>query len=214
MENIFEIASKISTPLALSGLFAAILFFICRQIIAKNIFPSLTRTAGRKVIIIIITGLFGLALLAMVLGFIGFLVTQLKGETKNITQPLSNTDVEYAGQVIDDDGNPINGAIVQIRDERGNIQEKRTDSVGGYQYVMSPSSNSACINVSATNYEKKERCLPPSQTGREPFVLQRSQTIVLQRSQTKPTPTPRPKPPPIDRKEEIRKTMRKTDPPM
>ena len=46
MGKIFEIASQVSTPLALAGFFAAVLFFVFRQIVAKNIFPRLTAAIG------------------------------------------------------------------------------------------------------------------------------------------------------------------------
>jgi len=42
MTSIFDITSKVSTPLALAGVVVAVLFFIFRHIIKKNIFPTLT----------------------------------------------------------------------------------------------------------------------------------------------------------------------------
>ncbi len=77
MEKIFEIASQVSTPLALAGFFAALVFFIFRQIVAKNIFPRLTAAIGADLLKLIIDRLFVLALVAMVLGFIGYVVPQL-----------------------------------------------------------------------------------------------------------------------------------------
>lgn len=74
MHEIFELASRISTPLALGGFVAAVLFFIFRQILKKNIFPSLTRSASAEVIKVIIDRLFVLALVAMVLGFAGYIL--------------------------------------------------------------------------------------------------------------------------------------------
>lgn len=77
MDKIFELATSISTPLALSGFFAAIVFYIFRQIVAKNIFPKLTAAVGARVLRFIIEKLFILALVAMVLGFIAYLATVL-----------------------------------------------------------------------------------------------------------------------------------------
>ncbi len=74
MEKIFEFASQVSTPLALGGLIASILFFLLRQIIKKDIFPSLTRSASSEIIKLIIDRLFILALVAMVLGFVGYIL--------------------------------------------------------------------------------------------------------------------------------------------
>jgi hypothetical protein len=75
MERILEIASNVSTPLALSGLIAAIFFLVLRQIVAKNIFPKLTRSVGGDLLKLIVERLFILALIAMVLGFAGYIVT-------------------------------------------------------------------------------------------------------------------------------------------
>ena len=61
MEKIFEIASSIATPLELSGLFAAIVFFTFRQILQRDKrSPEALRIVDR---------LFVLSLVAMVLGF-------------------------------------------------------------------------------------------------------------------------------------------------
>jgi hypothetical protein len=75
MERLLEIASNVSTPLALSGLIAAIFFLVLRQIVAKNIFPQLTSAVGGKLLKLIVERLFVLALIAMVLGFAGYIVT-------------------------------------------------------------------------------------------------------------------------------------------
>src|SRR5260370_15414323 len=77
MQGLFEIASRISTPLALAGLFAATFFLIVRQIIKKNIFPTLTRQLSGDILRLIIVRLFLLSLVAMVLGFAAFVVTLL-----------------------------------------------------------------------------------------------------------------------------------------
>jgi len=74
MQEIFNIASSISTPLALGGFFASILFFVFRQILKKNIFPSLTKSASAEIITLIIDRLFVLALVSMVLGFVGYMM--------------------------------------------------------------------------------------------------------------------------------------------
>ena len=72
MQEIFEIASNVSKPLALGGFFAAVVFLIFRQIIKKNIFPTLARSHSTEIIKTIIDRLFVLALVAMVLGFAGY----------------------------------------------------------------------------------------------------------------------------------------------
>lgn len=72
--KIIDIASRVSTPLAVTGITLAILFFIFRQILAKNIFPRLTRSHGGALLKQVVDRLFVLALVAMVLGFAGYLL--------------------------------------------------------------------------------------------------------------------------------------------
>jgi len=72
MEQVLSIASRISTPIALGGLFAAILFLVFRQILQMNVFPSLTTAHGFRVIKVIIDRLFVLAVLSMIFGFAGY----------------------------------------------------------------------------------------------------------------------------------------------
>lgn len=74
MGNILEIAAKVSTPLALSGLIIGALFLIFRQVLSMNIFPQLSRQLGGKIIIKIINTFLTLALVAIVLGFISYVL--------------------------------------------------------------------------------------------------------------------------------------------
>lgn len=74
MKEVLEIASRISTPLALSGLIAGILYLILRQIIAKDIFPPLMKSHSAEIIRLVVKGLFSLALTAMILGFSGYIL--------------------------------------------------------------------------------------------------------------------------------------------
>src|SRR5262249_33829932 len=79
MNSIFEIASKVSTPLGLGGLIAAIVFFIFREILSKNFLPTLSRGASGAIIQNIVNKLFYLAVLALCLGFIGYVMTAIGG---------------------------------------------------------------------------------------------------------------------------------------
>jgi hypothetical protein len=88
MGEIFKIASNISTPLALGGLFAAILFFIFRQILRMGIFPRLNQALGGQIVLNIINKLFILALVAMILGFTGYVIARAFPHT---TPPLEDT---------------------------------------------------------------------------------------------------------------------------
>lgn len=77
MDKVFEIASNVSTPLALGGFFAAVVFWIFRQIVAKDIFPRVNAAIGAEILKLIIERLFLLALIAMVLGFAAYLVVKI-----------------------------------------------------------------------------------------------------------------------------------------
>lgn len=68
----------------LAGFLAASFFFIARQIIKAGIFPQLTRQLSGDIIKIIIERLFILSLIAMILGFIGFIYE------KSRSQPVVN----------------------------------------------------------------------------------------------------------------------------
>jgi hypothetical protein len=74
MLDLFELATKVSTPLALGGLIVGALFLTFRQILSMNIFPQLTKQLGGKVIIKIIHTFLILALVATVLGFIAYVL--------------------------------------------------------------------------------------------------------------------------------------------
>jgi hypothetical protein len=74
MKQLLETASSLSTPLALAGFFAALFFIIVRQLIARNIFPVLTKQLSTDIFKLIINRFFVLSLVAMILGFIGFLL--------------------------------------------------------------------------------------------------------------------------------------------
>lgn len=73
MENkFFEIASHVSSPLALAGLVVGALFLIFKKILSMNIFPQLTRQLGGAILLKIINTFLVLALVAIILGFAGY----------------------------------------------------------------------------------------------------------------------------------------------
>jgi HEAT repeat protein len=85
MARIFEIATHVSTPLALAGFIACVVFFVLRQIVAKDIFPRLTAAIGAGLLRLIIDRLFVLALVAMILGFGAYLVPLAFGASRPST---------------------------------------------------------------------------------------------------------------------------------
>ena len=77
MEKLFEIATNVSTPLALSGLIATICLFAIKIIISKNIFPELTKQLSAVIIKSIINNLFMLAYISLLLGFLGWIISKV-----------------------------------------------------------------------------------------------------------------------------------------
>jgi hypothetical protein len=77
MAQVLEIATRISTPLALAGFIAAVLFLLFRQILSLDIFPKLTKALSENLLLLLINRLFALSITAMVLGFMGFALSIL-----------------------------------------------------------------------------------------------------------------------------------------
>jgi hypothetical protein len=130
MQEIFEIASRISTPLALAGFIAAAFFFIVRSIVAKNIFPTLTKQLSGDIIKLIIDRMFVLSLVAMVLGFAGFVVTHSAARTN---EPTTTVDGKKSGNAttsgdnspaVSGDGNSVTYGAVPDKKEKKDAKAK------------------------------------------------------------------------------------------
>ncbi|KPA13741.1 membrane protein [Candidatus Magnetomorum sp. HK-1] len=148
MENIFKIAGAISTPLALSGLFSAIFFLLLKQIIAKNIFPSLTKQFSSDIIKLIIHYVFILSILTILLGFVGYIFPIIFAQSSNGFS-INNYDtmkghekliIRYAYQgssSIIEVNNPNSDQIEFILNvgEKNNNKDKITYS---YKYLPKP----------------------------------------------------------------------------
>jgi hypothetical protein len=93
MNKIFGIATKVATPLSLGGFIAAAFFFVVRQIIAKNIFPTLSQGQGGVILLVVIDKFFILALVALVLGFLGYVIQQFKPTPPLPAPPLKQSIV-------------------------------------------------------------------------------------------------------------------------
>jgi hypothetical protein len=74
MKTILDIAASISTPVALAGFAAAVFLIVLRQVIAKGIFPRLTRQLSSEIIKLAIDRAFLLSALTAVLGFLAYLL--------------------------------------------------------------------------------------------------------------------------------------------
>lgn len=89
MNTIFDIASKVSTPLALGGVIAVVLFFILRTILRKgNIPPHLVPLVQDMV-----RGLLVLSVLGTLLGFAGYILKDLTGN--ECGRKLTYTGIVY-----------------------------------------------------------------------------------------------------------------------
>jgi hypothetical protein len=85
MNGIFDIASRIATPLALAGFFGAVLFFALRRVLQPQFIPAVRRPESALILLRIINLLFVLCLVGMILGFSGYLLRLRAGysETPN-----------------------------------------------------------------------------------------------------------------------------------
>lgn len=70
MDKIFEIASKVSTPLALAGIVIVALFLVYREVVKKKL--NLTKSHSFEVLRLIIRGIFVLGLVALSFGLVGY----------------------------------------------------------------------------------------------------------------------------------------------
>ncbi len=75
MEPILKVASQISTPLILAGVVIAVLYGIFKLGIAR--IPTLSKTAGTRILFRIVNWIGILAFVALILGFIGFALPTL-----------------------------------------------------------------------------------------------------------------------------------------
>jgi hypothetical protein len=119
MEKIFEIASKVSTPLALAGIVIVALFFVYREIIKKNIFPTLTKNLSSEIIKLLIKCLFVLGLISLILGFASY--------TVNLFSSSLHIPPVYQVHVLitDSDNRPVEDAdIISVPDG----EHKKTNS--------------------------------------------------------------------------------------
>lgn len=91
MDKIFDIASRISTPLALAGLISTAVFFILKVLIQKDIFPIQTKKSSATLFKVIIERMFTLAIVALVLGFAGFVIVSLKQGDNHLPSPLPSS---------------------------------------------------------------------------------------------------------------------------
>lgn len=99
MEKVFEIVSNISTPLALAGVVLAVVFFVLKEVVQKGIFPELSKSAASPLIKLIFEKLYVLALVSIILAFIGYtasLITDYLRDSKVALSPTSATGLQMS----------------------------------------------------------------------------------------------------------------------
>lgn len=79
MEKVLEIATKVSTPIAVAGLVVGVLLIIFYAILKLKIFPKLNQTMGKDLITSMMKYLYTLAMVSIVLGFVGYLTPIVLG---------------------------------------------------------------------------------------------------------------------------------------
>jgi hypothetical protein len=99
--TILEVASRVSTPLALAGLVAGVVLVAFLGVLKANLIPPLSNAAGGRVVTRTIYGLIALASLAVILGFIGSRL------------PEPDTLYRVRVNVLDPQGNSVSEADVQ-----------------------------------------------------------------------------------------------------
>lgn len=133
MEKLFQIATTISTPLALGGLFAVIFFFIIKQMLAKDIFSPLTKSSSFNILKTIVVYLFALALIAMFLGFAGYIIPMLLPAIfpqKSLPQASSNEPPKFRVRYFDVEGYAIDFLM------KGMVDEKMEKYLSGQPFIV------------------------------------------------------------------------------
>jgi len=123
MNSIFEIATKLSTPLALAGFLAAIFFFITKRIIEKKFFPTLSKNLSSDIIKLIFHYMFILSLTAMILGFISYFIPIIYSPQDKKIVNVNEDKSEYKPTIVLMDS-PLQNVVY----DRTNVMEGRTNA--------------------------------------------------------------------------------------
>lgn len=108
MDKVFDVATRVSSPLMLAGFIAAVFFFLLRQVIKKDIFPSISKPQTARMLTLIINRVFVLAFASMIFGFAGFVISIIESDpspsdksvlSDSISVPLIK-DTDFDGLVV------------------------------------------------------------------------------------------------------------------
>jgi hypothetical protein len=100
MDEIIRTAANISTPLALAGTICAFFFLIIRIILERKLIPQLPKVVAYSAVKFIVNRLFWLSLIAVVLGFLGFIASSsFPIAEKAVTANKSNDTLVFTEQM-------------------------------------------------------------------------------------------------------------------
>lgn len=74
MKTFLAFATRVRNPIALGGLIIGVFFLIVRLVISAGLIPQVTAQTGGTILLRIINGFIILSLVAVVLGFAGFVI--------------------------------------------------------------------------------------------------------------------------------------------
>jgi hypothetical protein len=78
--GLFGLINKIKTPLMLAGLVVVVLYLTIKRVLELPIFPTISPDSTEALLIRVVDAVFWLAVLATILGFIGFVITNWPGQ--------------------------------------------------------------------------------------------------------------------------------------
>jgi hypothetical protein len=96
MNHLIDAATRISTPLGLVGLIAALLFLVSREILSRNVFPKLTQSFSAALLTLSINRLFLLAFASLLLAIVVFATPTLKAEPPLRIQAILQLGVPFS----------------------------------------------------------------------------------------------------------------------
>ena len=98
LSELIRIASKVKTPLMLSGIVIIVLYAIYRQVLSLDVFENLGRNYTFILLQYVLNRIFWLAIIAMILGVISYIITfilELNNRTSSNLSDVSLIDSSF-----------------------------------------------------------------------------------------------------------------------
>lgn len=118
MRELFEIATQIRTPLALSGFVIAVLFGSIWLLLKKGQFAPFSGASATRIFLTILKYVFWLAILAMLLGFAGYVI-----DSDRFSEGATRRELEIANRTVrvDVKNVPLKDALRVCADQAGAV---------------------------------------------------------------------------------------------